>query len=79
MSSLINIRSRLNEIDMKCSIKSQVQFSSRCETYPISCWKKRNKYFSLMKPNYGPVSAVQRSNQLRYRETVVDVLPDVHV
>ena len=58
--------------------KSKVQFSSRCETNPKSCWKKRNNYFSLMKPTYGPVSAVQRSIQLRYRETVVEVLPDVH-
>ena len=44
--------------------KWQVQFSSRCETNPKSCWKKRNNYFLLKKPTYGPVSEVQRSNQL---------------
>jgi hypothetical protein len=88
MLSLRDIRSRLNEIDMKfstnrtryiCMWKWQVQFSSRCETNPKSCWKKRNNYFLLKKPTYGPVSEVQRSNQLRYKETVVEVSRDVHV
>jgi hypothetical protein len=32
----------------------------------------------LKKPTYGSESADQRSNQLRHRETVVELSPDVH-
>jgi hypothetical protein len=41
--------------------------------------KKIRYYSSFKKPTCGPVSSVQGSDELRYREIVLGLSPDDHV
>ena len=53
-----------------------MEISSHSVTYLTSKRKKISNYSSFKEPTCGPVSSVQGSDELRYREIVLGLTPD---
>jgi hypothetical protein len=78
MLSVRDIRSRLNEIYMRFWTNRTRYLQAEITSGIFITFVTPIPKTALKIPTYGSEIAVQRSNQLRHRETVVELSPDVH-